>query len=333
MISFSAYWIFFSKYYWDGPDEKKISITKGSGLNVIIDELEKNNIIADKSLFKIAAVLTFKDDKIISNSYLLKNGMSNYDLLKILTDNTVSLVKITIPEGFTLKKIASLASSKLKLSENKILKEAENDSLINQLGLNNKIKNLEGFLFPGTYEVSQQISEKELIETLFNGFEKNVIDNIGTDYIKEGNADSLLKIITLASIIEGETKIDDEKPVVSGVYHNRLRKNMKLEADPTVQYVIPGGPKSRLLFEDLKYNSPYNTYQNKGLPPGPINNPGLKSIQAADNPADHRYIFFVATGEGGHNFSETYDQHLNAIKEYKKKLKENKQKKEKEINK
>ncbi|MBK8981251.1 MAG: endolytic transglycosylase MltG [Ignavibacteria bacterium] len=231
------------------------------------------------------------------------------------------------------EKIASLASAKLKLSENKILKEAENDSLKNLLGLNKKIKNLEGFLFPGTYEVSLQISEKEFIETLFDGFKKNVLKKIGIDYTQEGNADSLLKIITLASIIEGETKIDDEKPVVSGVYHNRLRKNMKLEADPTVQYVIPGGPKSRLLFEDLKFNSPYNTYQNKGLPPGPINNPGLKSIQAAENPADHRFIFFVATGEGGHNFSETYDQHLNAVKEYKKKLRENKLKNEKEKNK
>ncbi len=330
MISFSLYWIFFSKYYWDGPDEKKFTVAKGSGLNVIIDELEKNDIIADRSLFKIAAVLTFKDDKIISGSYLLKNGLSNYDLLKILTDNIVSLVKITIPEGFTLKKIASLASSKLKLSENKILKEAGNDSLISLLGLKNKINNLEGFLYPATYEVSQQITEKEFIETLFEGFKNNVLENIGIDYTQEGNADSLLKIITLASIIEGETKIDDEKPVVSGVYHNRLRKNMKLEADPTVQYVIPGGPKSRLLFEDLKYNSPYNTYQNKGLPPGPINNPGLKSIQAAENPADHNYIFFVATGDGGHNFSETYDQHLNAIKDYKKKLRENKLKKEKE---
>ncbi|MBK8981252.1 MAG: endolytic transglycosylase MltG [Ignavibacteria bacterium] len=105
MISFSVYWIFFSKYYWDGPDEKKFTVEKGSGLNVIIDNLEKNDIIADRSLFKIAAVLTFKDDNIISNSYLLKNGMSNYDLLKILTDNTVSLVKIIIPEGFTLKKL------------------------------------------------------------------------------------------------------------------------------------------------------------------------------------------------------------------------------------
>ncbi|MBS1517213.1 MAG: endolytic transglycosylase MltG [Bacteroidetes bacterium] len=328
MISFSAYFIFFSPYQWKGPDEKKFVITQGEPLNSIIDDLEKSGIISDRILFKLAVMLTFNESKIISKSYILKNGMSNYELVKILTDNTVRLVKITIPEGYTLKQIASLGAKKLALSEDKIYKAASDDSLINMLGLKSRIKNLEGFLFPDTYELSQQITEKEFIETLFDEFYKNVYYKSDIEDIAEKNSDSLLKIITLASIIEAETNIDEERAVISGVYHNRLKRNMKLEADPTVQYVIPGGPKQRLLFEDLKINSPYNTYLNKGLPPGPINNPGLKSIMAAMDPDDNKYIFFVATGEGGHRFSETYDQHLNAIKDYKKKLKENKIKKE-----
>jgi len=327
LISFSVYQIFFSRYYWSGPEEKKITITRGSNLNNIITVLEDNDLIADRTLFKIAVILTYNDENIISKSYILKNGMNNLELIKILTDNTVKLIKITIPEGSTIKKIAALAEKNLMLSSSKIFKQTENDSLIDILGLKNKIKNLEGFLFPATYEVSQQISEKEFVETLFKGFQDNVLENSDVISAIENNKDSLLKIITLASIIEGETKIKEEKPIVSGVYHNRLKKNMRLEADPTVQYVIPGGPKQRLLFEDLKFKSPYNTYQNKGLPPGPINNPGIGSILAAINPDEHNFIFFVATGDGGHKFSETYDQHLNAIKEYKKNLRENKLKK------
>ena len=327
LISFSVYQIFFSKYFWDGSAEKKFSVTQGSSLNSVIDDLEKNDIISDRLLFKIAVMLTLNDGNIISKNYILQNGMSNIELIRILTDNTVQLAKVIVPEGYTLKKIAILAEKKFMHSEKKFLLEASNDSLINNLGLKGRIKNLEGFLFPDTYEVSLQITEKEFVEILFDRFREKVLSNDEVESAIENHRDTLLSIITLASIIEGETNIAEEKPIISGVYHNRLKKNMRLEADPTVQYVIPGGPKSRLLFEDLKFKSPYNTYQNKGLPPGPINNPGLKAILAALNPEDNKFIFFVATGEGGHNFSETYDQHLNAIKEYKKKLRENKAKK------
>jgi UPF0755 protein len=124
--------------------------------------------------------------------------------------------------------------------------------------------------------------------------------------------------ITLASIVQGETQEESEMPVIAGVYMNRIAKRMKLEADPTVQYILPGGPKQRLLRSDLKTESPYNTYLHYGLPPGPINNPGIKAINAALNPEKHNYIFFVATGKGGHTFTSTYKEHLKAVAEYKK---------------
>lgn len=328
LIVFIYYQLFYSRYYWEGEQEKTFIVEQGKNLDEIASDLKKNEIISNSFLFKLAVRLTGKSNQIIANTYIFSNGMNFSELLSLLTDKELNqLVKITIPEGYTLKQIARLAASKFSLSGDKFIKEASNDSLINILGLKGKIKNLEGFLFPDTYTVSPKITEKSLVNLMFNEFRKNVLDNEDLISKMEERNFPLLETITLASIIEGETKLVSEKQTIAGVYINRLNKGMKLEADPTVQYVLPDGPKNRLLFEDLKIKSPYNTYINKGLPPGPINNPGLTSIQAAMNPEEHNYIFFVATGEGGHKFSENYEQHKNAIKDYKAKLREKKKNK------
>jgi UPF0755 protein len=126
---------------------------------------------------------------------------------------------------------------------------------------------------------------------------------------------SMHRVVTMASIVEGEAVLDEERPIVAGVYLNRLRLRMRLEADPTIQYVIPGGPR-RLLYSDLRVESPYNTYRHYGLPPGPVNNPGRASILAVLNPVRHNYIFFVANGRGGHWFSSTYAEHLRNVRRY-----------------
>ena len=128
---------------------------------------------------------------------------------------------------------------------------------------------------------------------------------------------SLHKVLTFASIVEGESGIDEERPMIAGVYWNRLKRNMRLEADPTIQYVIPDGPR-RLLYRDLKYPSPYNTYLNYGLPPGPVNNPGKKSIIATLYPERHQYLFFFATGVGGHRFSKSLNEHQKAVRGFRK---------------
>lgn len=323
LIFFIVYETFYSHYYWEGEAEKRFSIIPGKNLSEIIIDLKDADIIPNPFLFKLAVKLSGKEDQIISNDYLIKNGMSNSELISLLTDkNSSQLVRFTIPPGYNIRQISKLAEKKLNLSPEKFLNETLNDSLINILGLKDQVKNLEGFLFPDTYNVAQFITEKKLVQLLFNEFRKKVLDNDEIKSLLEKSKMTLLNTVTLASIVDGETKLDDEKPVIAGVYINRLDKGMRLEADPTIQYIVPGGPKQRLLFEDLKINSPYNTYLNKGLPPGPINNPGLASIKAVLNPSVHNYLFFVATGEGGHKFSVNYAQHLEAIKEYKKKLKE-----------
>ena len=302
-------------------EEKKLRISPGMSFDEIADELEKDSIISSAFYFKVAARIQGKDHNIISRTYIFKPGLNNLEVLNILTDPSLNFtVKFTIIEGLRIKQIAKLSANKFNISETDFIRESENDSLINLLGLEGEIDNLEGFLFPDTYRVPVDITAKEMVLVLFNEFYRRIIAS--DKYEFKDNPKKLLETVTLASIVQGETQLESEMPTIAGVYLNRISKRMRLEADPTVQYALPDGPKQRLLKSDLKIKSPYNTYLNYGLPPGPINNPGLKCIEAALNPEEHKYLFFVATGKGGHTFTNTYKEHLEAVKEYRKNVKQ-----------
>jgi UPF0755 protein len=166
---------------------------------------------------------------------------------------------------------------------------------------------------PSTYKFYWQTDEEEIVTELVREFWR-VFDSSLQEMARERQL-SVHEVLTMASIVEMETAIDSERSVIAGVYYNRLKKRMRLQADPTVQYVLPDGPRP-LLLADLEIDSPYNTYRHAGLPPGPITNPGRASILAALNPARHRYLYFVATGYGGHRFTRTFDEHRRAIKSY-----------------
>jgi len=154
-----------------------------------------------------------------------------------------------------------------------------------------------------------------VIRTIHNEFKKFIDDSIG--YTSNHQKYTLHQIVTLASIVEGETNKTSEMPAIAGVYYNRLKIGMKLQADPTVQYLQPNGWK-RLNHHDLKLDNPYNTYKYYGLPPGPINNPGKDALRAAFRPEQNKYLFFVADGSGGHNFAQNYLQHLKYVRDYRK---------------
>jgi UPF0755 protein len=172
---------------------------------------------------------------------------------------------------------------------------------------------LEGYLLPDTYHFYWQQDGRDVLRTMASAFLRFYGDSLRTK--TEAIGWTMRKVVALASIVEGEAVMDEERPVIAGVYLNRLRIGMRLEADPTIQYVIPGGPR-RLMYSDLRYDSPYNTYRSYGLPPGPVNNPRRSSILAVLNPARHNYLFFVANGKGGHWFSSTYSEHLRNVKRY-----------------
>ena len=315
IVTVFVFWSLYGKYYWEGESEKRFSVKPRKNLTEIANELKQSDIIRNAFVFKVIVKLSGNEEKIISRNYVFRNGMNNLEVLSILTEKTES-VKFRIPEGMTLKQISKLVESKLQLSPDEFLKAAQNDSLFAMIGLEGKISNLEGFLFPDTYFLPAAIDEETLVELLLKEFIKKVYNNPDIQKKIQENKTDILSVVTLASIIEAETPVKNEMPVISGVYHNRLNKKMKLQADPTVQYALPDGPKQRLLFEDLKIDSKYNTYKYPGLPPGPINNPGLDAIMASLNPEKNDYLYFVANGTGGHKFSVTYQEHQKAIQQY-----------------
>ena len=173
----------------------------------------------------------------------------------------------------------------------------------------------EGYLFPNTYQLSEDVDAEGVINTMVSEYSRNITSSMRKRMSEIGFSET--EVLTLASIIEGEAIYNSERPRISGVYHNRLKKRMRLQADPTIQYIIKDSPR-RLLNKDLKIKSPYNTYQNYGLPPGPINNPGIESIKAALYPEQVDFLFFVAKGDGYHTFTKTENEHNKAKREFQK---------------
>jgi UPF0755 protein len=219
---------------------------------------------------------------------------------------------VTIPEGFRARQIARTLRREIGIDSAKFMDLCTNAA---EFGLPARTASLEGYLFPETYDFSWHENEHDIIETMVNQYRLFFEDSLKlrAKMMKL----SVNDVMTMASIVEGEAVKDEERPVIAGLYYNRMKKKMRLEADPTVQYVIQDGPR-RLTYNDLKTDSPYNTYRKAGLPPGPINNPGRASILAALYPAKHQFLFFVADGNGGHVFAKTYDEHMKNVIAYRK---------------
>lgn len=316
------YFLFLNKTYRITYEEAVVRINRGQNLSSVARELETEGIIYNRYFFIAAGRILGYQENIIPGEYRFGNGLTNIDILKIITDPFLTRsVTLTIPEGMNIRQIGRLLSKQFDLDSAKFVSEASNDSLINELGI--EAENLEGFLFPDTYNLSLSVRggmEKEIVRIMFNEFRKNITPAMYNDMKRKKL--SLKEVITMASIIEGETRFEPEKKIISGVYYNRLKKKMRLEADPTVQYVLPGGAKRRLVYSDLKFESPYNTYLHAGLPPGPINNPGLSSILAALYPDENNYLYFVAKGDGSHRFASNFDEHKQNIQQYRKYLQE-----------
>jgi Predicted periplasmic solute-binding protein len=275
--------------------------------------LNDSNVISGTVWFKAAYKLYAGSETVKAGTYIFHDGMNNAEIIKMLTSEYLNPKgKITIPEGAKIKLIARLAEKELNLSPSEIISETQNDSLINILGLKGRVSNLEGFLYPDTYYLYKDVSEKTLVEMMFDEFVKKVLNNSDVNGAFEDNPGKLLEVITLASIVQAETGRIQEMPSIAGLYTNRLMKNMKLQADPTIQYVLPGGQRI-LLNKDYKFESPYNTYLHYGLPPGPVDNPGLDAIKAAVNPEKNDYLFMVADTNKTHRFAKTYQEHLKNI--------------------
>ena len=278
--------------------QKVVNIPSGTNAREIVDVLEKNEIIRKNNYtIKILTKILKLEDKLKYGEYNLSPSMNMLQILDKLAKGEVITYKITIPEGYTYVQISELLDKK-EIAEKEAFLKLVKDSE----------KNSEGYLFPDTYEVPKKYGAEKMAKVMLSNFNQLAIENKFIDRAEEIGF-SLDEIIILASIIEKEVKLSEEKNKVSSVFHNRLKIGMKLQSCATIQYIL-GEPKEILDENDLKLDSPYNTYLYKGLPPGPICNPGLDSIIAALEPNEEDYLYFVLGENGKHIFSKTYEEHL-----------------------
>ena len=285
----------------------KITINHGESLSVISNKLLKSGVITNEKLFGLATKIMGLEKSIPVGSYLIKNININKNIINRLVYGSPEIKRITLLEGWNLKQASSHLAREMGFDHKNFINIINDKDFINSLEL--ETNSLEGYLFPETYYFFDGEKEHSVIRRLIKEYKKFwSITNIN-----KANSMNLTQhqIATLASIIEGEAIYDSERPIISAVYHNRLKKGMRLQADPTVQYIIKDGPR-RLLNKDLRIKSPYNTYLYQGLPPGPINSPGFESLKAALNPEKNDYLYFVAKGDGYHTFSKNEKDHERA---------------------
>lgn len=293
----------------DSNDTQTVSviISSGSSTGQIGQILEEEGIISSADKFKIWSRIKGYDSQYKAGTYTLSPSMDFQEIADIIVSGKVTTVNFTIPEGYTIYQTASAIAAKGLGDYDTLVSlieagDYEYDFLKD--AQNNKNK-LEGYLFPNTYTVDEGMNEEQIIKVMLDQFEKQPYKV----YAESGSSYSLNDIITVASIIERECKVDEERPLVASVIYNRLAKGMPLQMCSTVQYVL-GKQKEVLTYADTRIESPYNTYTNTGLPPGPICSPGLAAIKAALNPADTDYLYFVLSEklDGTSNFSSDYAQ-------------------------
>ncbi len=316
------YYTFFTPNHYDRPAPVKFEISKGESLDNIINDLYEKGIIPNKINMRIAAFVMGAEKKIPAARFYIPNNLSYLDLIDFLLNTNADYLKeVKVYDGASSRWLASRLQWKVFIDSASFYNITHNKDFADSIGI--EAASLEGYLLPGKYEFYERSSPKEIAEKFIDSFKTFMVDSLKKR--AENMGYSMHEILTIASIVDGETNKTSEMPTIAGVYYNRLRLGMRLQADPTVQFLQPDGWK-RLLYKDLKIDSPYNTYKYAGLPPGPINNPGKNAILAALYPDNNKYIYFVADGKGGHNFAATYSEHLRLVKEYRKWLNSQKKK-------
>lgn len=292
---------------------KIIIIEPGQSVANIARVLAREQIVQYPFLFKLLVVLHDNQSRLQAGEYRLSGAASPRAVMDKLVRGEVVLHRVTIPEGWTVRQIAGPLSREGLVDRERFLQLAADGAWAATLGL--EAPSLEGYLFPETYYFPRGQSAEQIIKKMVQTFHHNFT---AADAARAGELGlTPHQVVTLASLIEKETNLQDELPLVSGVFHNRLRRGMKLQSDPTVIYALPGFD-GNLTKEDLSIDSPYNTYRYAGLPPGPIANPGKAALQAALHPADCPYMYFVSKNDGSHHFSTTLAEQNRAVHRYQK---------------
>ncbi len=297
--------------------EKKtvvVEIPRNFGAREIAARLKSLGLIRSQATFLLSGRLLGQLSRLQAGEYEFSPSLSPTEILEKMSQGEVVAYWVTIPEGSTIEDIAR-SLEKMRLAHpDRFVSQAKQGGLRVGPEFGVRRRNLEGYLFPETYRVPREVTERQMLRAMLSSFRREVGQGLAKEIAGRRTGLSLEDTITLASLVEREARAPEERSRIAGVLLNRLRRGMRLECDATVQYAL-GKTRPRLLYADLKIDSPYNTYRNKGLPPGPICNPGTASIRAALRPEAHGYLFYVADGKTGkHLFSRTFDEHRAAIR-------------------
>jgi len=295
-------------------NEKKIvvDIPRGMGLRAIAKELEDAGIIIEDKAFIIGVLIKGAKKKLKAGEYEFSTTSPLSAVIDKLVKGDVLIHRITIPEGLTTKEIAGLLDSSGVVPKEEFLGEASDKEFINEL-TQAQAESLEGYLFPDSYSYKKGVTAEDFIRMIVGRFNEIYAPLKSNAAARRDLTDH--EILTLASIIEKETSIPEERPLISAVFYNRLKYGMRLQSDPTVIYGLEEF-NGNLIKEDLKTETSYNTYVIHRIPPGPICNPGKASLEAALEPAQSDYLYFVSRGDGTHEFSSNYRDHIKAVKKY-----------------
>lgn len=291
-----------------------IAIPLGQTTSQIALNLQTQGIIRSSLLFRWYVRLGYTSSSLKAGEYRFQNAVNLSEVAAKIQQGLVNYYKVAIREDMTIREIVRQLNSEGFGTVKKYQRALQEISLI--ANLDPLAKNLEGYLFPETYFVTRSMTESEIVATMVKEF-RTVWTADRSQRAREIGL-TMREVITLASLIEKETSLPEERPLVSAVFQNRLRKNIKLACDPTVIYAVKQIKEYDGIINqsDLALDSPYNTYRYAGLPPGPIANPGLESIDAALHPADVNYLYFVSKNDGSHFFSSNYRNHHKAVQRY-----------------
>jgi len=294
-------------------EPERVTLPPGATFNAVTDSLVAHGVVSSRLLFKLLARVRGVDRSVHAGVYQFAPNLSAWRVLGVLAAGKTAAVRFTVPEGLTILDVAALAAERLKVPEDSVLAAARDGKAASAV-LGFQVSSFEGFLRPETYALPLGMRAEELVRLMAEGFTAAWqpawtarLDSLGM---------SELQLVTLASIVEGEARVDGERETIAGVYRNRLRIGMALQADPTVQYAIAlatGRRKPRLYVKDYQFPSPYNTYLHPGLPPGPVNSPSRRSLEASLYPAKVPFLYFVAGPDGRHLFARTYAEHLSNV--------------------
>jgi len=294
------------------PQPVAVRISRGASFRSIVSGLAKKGIITHPWYFNALAALEHERGGVKAGEYLLDTGMTPLKVMDMITSGKVAQASLTVPEGFTMREIGDRIEALGLGSSTQFLKAARDAGRLRKFGIPSD--SFEGYLFPETYRFSRGTSEADILAAMAVQF----IKKVKTEEILRAVSASgftLHEVITLASLIEKETALHREKPLVSAVFYNRLRKKIFNDSDTTEIYTMKNF-NGNIRKKDLNIDSPYNTYRYPGLPPGPIANPGLDSILAALHPASDKFLYFVSRQDGSHHFSLSLREHNRAVRKY-----------------